>query len=62
MAEHSYTLRTADVAALLQTPERTVRYWAKTRRLPYQKLNHVLRFDPADVEAFKAAGEYRKAA
>ncbi|MBT8227020.1 MAG: helix-turn-helix domain-containing protein [Dactylosporangium sp.] len=45
-----------EVAALLKTEIRFVRRLVAERRIPFTKVGKFVRFHPADVEAFIAAG------
>ncbi len=49
-------LSVEDVAGRLCVPKRFVYRLVEERRIPHTKLGRYLRFDPADVDAFIAAG------
>jgi excisionase family DNA binding protein len=45
-----------EAAVYLGVRERFVRRLVETRRIPYTKMNRLVRFDEADLAAFAAAG------
>lgn len=49
------TLGFADTAQALGVSERTLRHMVSTRRIPVVKFGRLLRFRPADIEAFLRA-------
>lgn len=49
------TLSVAEAAEALGFPEHTVRYFVSKRAIPYVKVGRLVRFRPADLEAFLSA-------
>ena len=47
-------LTTRDVASLLASKEKTIRHWVYQRKIPYVKINGLVRFDAKTIDQWIA--------
>jgi len=45
-------LTISQVAEILQVKESTIRAWVFRKKIPFKKINHIIRFRPEEINGF----------